>query len=103
MKEKKIIINEGLKKVRFNPHNKQCLPQEPKFWNELNSDEKIERMREQIKELNRQIMDIRRNVQALCIHRHNAKNEVVVEETIGNMHYLEYAKNPTQNPDEVYF
>ena len=88
------------------------MPQRPKFWSELSADEKIERMREMIKNQGNEIRDLRGQLYAekrrVTLHRHLDKDIVVpISEYHDNLDAPKEANGMLgfigKNKDEVYF
>jgi len=74
-----------------------------KYWNELDSKEKIERTREIIKELERGQEKIRRTLVELLRHRHNDDGEAVIIKR-AEFYYGEEGQAAIKgDKDKVYF
>jgi len=58
-------------------------PTEEKYWNELKDSEKIERMRLVVKELNREIKEVKAGIRELYRHNHNKDGEPVIVKRLG--------------------
>ena len=52
--------------------------QREKHWGELTSDEKIERMRLIVKQINRDICGLEEKIRKLIEHQHNDKGELII-------------------------
>ena len=86
------------------------LIQREKWWKELNSDEKIERMREQVRKLQVDAMRLDAHyleLKALFLsHLHMGESIVYTAQEkrqVDSVGYGELKRKPSVNPDEVYF
>ena len=85
------------------------MPMREKYWDELNPKEKIERMRNIIHRLQKQLENANQTIRLLERHSHNKEGETVVVSRLSNrgngeeitQGYLGQRK--PMNPDEVYF
>lgn len=75
-----------------------------KYWKELKSSEKIERMREIVKGLKATINFLESRVSKLQRHSHNERGEAVLVEGLEGYFGGNEIQSPrSTNPDEVYF
>lgn len=71
-----------------------------KYWGELDPNQKVERMRGEVKSLQYRIRSLEEIIHQLQRHYHEANGDVVAP--IGRFGYLTEAYAPS-NPEEVWF
>lgn len=81
----------------------ECMPSRQKYWGELTADEKLERMRAEVKSLKVTVNSLNDFIQLLLDHSHGSNNKVVT--TIDNATQHLRCKLADRSPrgDEVYF
>lgn len=82
------------------------LPSRPKWWKELKANEKVERTREVLKQVQRGIYNLESKIDELARHSHEPNGEAIIKKPLQRLGYGEVeqsAKMPERNPDEVYF
>ena len=82
----------------------------PKYWKELTADEKIERLREELKNTQRQLRNTVRLSDKLLhiVYEHHHVNDILMLPAIRHDQYGlagedSCLKSSSANPDEVYF
>ena len=82
--------------------SEQCQPMREKHWSELDSDEKIERMREEVKRWQKIVSGMKEKIEKLSRHTHNpndGKLLISMSYQEGYPMHTRYQKDT----DEVYF
>ena len=77
-------------------------PCREKYWSELNADEKIKRMREQVRYLERRLEGMSRKIDNLGNHNH-LEGKIVVPFNSYESTSEKAGQTRNTNPDDVYF
>lgn len=86
----------------------QNLTYREKYWSELETEGRIDRTREAVRRLIRQVSRLEKTVEELTKHRHTGEGKVVVEKEVGRDEYTgcmgqSVGPMPGANPDDVWF
>jgi hypothetical protein len=82
------------------------MPVREKYWSELKSSEKIERMRTVVKHLQSALDEVRSQIRPLQKHIHDKDGNAVVQNKLGTEYggEVEIRQRPIGNdPDQIYF
>ena len=74
-----------------------------KYWSELSSKEKIERLRDIVRCLKEEVRDIRIKVSQVSNHKHDENGEAVIIKRMGYLDHEVCERKPEKRNDDVYF